>query len=290
MGNIFCETSQLVCMKIKLPFVPDRGTKPRTSGVTMVMDKGLSLRQAEDLVDASGHCIDFVKLGFGTSYVTNRLEEKIELYKASGIKPYLGGTFFEAFVVRDMFRDYVKLLNKLKLETAEISDGSIRLKADEKLRFIKDMSKDFQVFSEVGSKEAGIFIAPNRWKQMMESELEAGAWKVIAEARESGTVGIYRPGGKPHVSLIRQIMNKIDKDLILWEAPAKAQQAYFIQLIGSDVNLGNIAPDEVISLETLRLGMRGDTFFHHLPADLREKYVQHNEDGAEEDYQDEEEN
>lgn len=277
-------------MKIKLPYVPDRGTKPRNAGVTMVMDKGLSLRQAEDLIESSGHCIDFVKLGFGTSYVTNRLEEKIELYKSANIHPYLGGTFFEAFLVRDMFRDYIKLLKKLKLSTAEISDGSIRLKPEEKLKLIKDLSKDFKVFSEVGSKEAGIFIAPNRWKQMMETELEAGAWKVIAEARESGTVGIYRPGGKPHVALINKILNKIPKDSILWEAPNKAQQAYFIKLLGSDVNLGNIAPDEVISLETLRLGMRGDTFFLHLPQDLREKYVQLNEDGTEDEYNDDEEN
>lgn len=277
-------------MKIKLPYAPDRGTKPRNAGVTMVMDKGLSLRQAEDLIESSGHCIDFVKLGFGTSYVTNRLEEKIELYKSANIQPYLGGTFFEAFLVRDMFRDYIKLLKKLKLSTAEISDGSIRLKPEEKLKLIKDLSKDFKVFSEVGSKEAGIFIAPNRWKQMMETELEAGAWKVIAEARESGTVGIYRPGGKPHVALINKILNKIPKDSILWEAPNKAQQAYFIKLLGSDVNLGNIAPDEVISLETLRLGMRGDTFFLHLPQELREKYVQLNEDGTEDEYNDDEEN
>lgn len=273
-------------MKIKLPYVPDRGTKPRNAGLTMVMDKGLSLRQAEDLIESSGHCIDFVKLGFGTSYVTNKLEEKIELYKSAGISPYLGGTFFEAFLVRDMFRDYIKLLKKLKLETAEISDGSIRLKPEEKLRLIKELSKEFKVFSEVGSKEAGIFIAPNRWKQMMETELEAGAWKVIAEARESGTVGIYRPGGKPHVALINKILNKIPKESILWEAPNKAQQAYFIKLLGYDVNLGNIAPDEVISLETLRLGMRGDTFFEHLPAALREQYVQINEDGTEAEYSD----
>lgn len=273
-------------MKIKLPYVPDRGTKPRNAGLTMVMDKGLSIRQAEDLIESSGHCIDFVKLGFGTSYVTNKLEEKIELYKSAGISPYLGGTFFEAFLVRDMFRDYIKLLKKLKLETAEISDGSIRLKPEEKLRLIKELSKEFKVFSEVGSKEAGIFIAPNRWKQMMETELEAGAWKVIAEARESGTVGIYRPGGKPHVALINKILNKIPKESILWEAPNKAQQAYFIKLLGYDVNLGNIAPDEVISLETLRLGMRGDTFFEHLPAALREQYVQINEDGTEAEYTD----
>lgn len=273
-------------MKIKLPYVPDRGTKPRKAGLTMVMDKGLSLRQAEDLIESSGHCIDFVKLGFGTSYVTNKLEEKIELYKSAGISPYLGGTFFEAFLVRDMFRDYIKLLKKLKLETAEISDGSIRLKPEEKLRLIKELSEEFKVFSEVGSKEAGIFIAPNRWKQMMETELEAGAWKVIAEARESGTVGIYRPGGKPHVALINKILNKIPKESILWEAPNKAQQAYFIKLLGYDVNLGNIAPDEVISLETLRLGMRGDTFFEHLPAALREQYVQINEDGTEAEYSD----
>lgn len=253
------------------------------------MDKGLSLRQAQDMIDSAGNCIDYVKLGFGTAYVTPQLPEKIKLYQNNGIQPYLGGTFFEAFLVRDMFKDYVKLLKKLKLETAEISDGSIRLKPEEKLRLIKELSKNFRVFSEVGSKEAGIFIAPNRWKQMMESELEAGAWKVIAEARESGTVGIYRPGGKPHVALINKILNKIPKDRILWEAPNKAQQVYFIKLLGADVNLGNIAPDEVTSLETLRLGLRGDTFFEHLPADLKEKYVQINEDGMEAEYRENEE-
>ncbi len=164
-------------MNIKLPYMPERGNKPRTSGVTMVMDKGLSLRQAEDLVDVAGHCIDFIKLGFGTSYVTNRLEEKNRVLQIGRHTAVFGRNVFEAFVVRDMFRDYVKLLKKLKLETVEISDGSISLKPEEKLRFIKDMSKDFRVFSEVGSKEAGIFIAPNRRKQMMESELRAGAWK-----------------------------------------------------------------------------------------------------------------
>lgn len=271
-------------MNIKLPFTPDRGEKPRNSGVTMVMDKGLSLRQAQDLIDSAGHAVDFVKLGFGTAFVTPQLTEKIKLYQTNGIQPYLGGTFFEAFLVRDMFKDYVKLLKKLKLETAEISDGSIRLKPEEKLRLIKELSKNFKVFSEVGSKEAGIFIAPNRWKQMMETELDAGAWKVIAEARESGTVGIYRPGGKPHVALINKILNKIPKDAILWEAPNKAQQVYFIKLLGFDVNLGNIAPEEITSLETLRLGLRGDTFFEHLPAELKEKYIQINEDGEEAEY------
>lgn len=276
-------------MDIKLPYVPVRGEKPRNSGVTMVMDKGLSIRQAEDLIESSGHCIDFVKLGFGTAYVTQRLRDKIELYKSAGIQPYLGGTFFEVFVVRDMFREYIKLLDDLRLETVEVSDGSIKLKQEDKLRFINELSKNFRTFSEVGSKESGIFIAPRRWIQMMQTELEAGAWKVIAEARESGTAGIYRPGGKPHVSLIRQIMGKVGQDDILWEAPDKAQQTYFIKLIGANVNLGNIAPTEVISLETLRLGMRGDTFFEYLPSDLKERYVQHNEEGEEESYEEEEE-
>jgi phosphosulfolactate synthase len=264
-------------MDFKLPFVPERNNKPRKNGLTMVMDKGLSLRQAEDLIESSGHITDLVKLGFGTSYVSKNVKEKIALYKSAGINTYLGGTFFEAFVVRGMFDEYKKLVDSLGLDHVEVSDGSIKLQSDLKCRYISNLSKSFRVLSEVGSKEAGILIAPNKWKQMMTTELQAGAWKVIAEARESGTVGIYRPNGKAHVSLIRQIISKVDKDSIIWEAPIKSQQVYFIKLLGADVNLGNIGPDEVISLETLRLGLRGDTFFEHLPDDLKEKFIQEQE-------------
>ena len=252
-------------MNFKLSHLPERTAKPREAGLTMVMDKGLSLRGAEDLIETGNHLVDLVKLGFGTSLVTNKLQEKIKLYQDAGIMVYLGGTLFEAFLVRGQFDEYRKLLIKLGIDTAEVSDGSIDLNHDTKCDLIQEMSKDFRTLSEVGSKEAGIIIHPNRWKSMMKAELEAGSWKVIAEARESGNVGIYRPNGSAHVSLIGKILDVIPKDSILWEAPIKAQQVWFINQLGANVNLGNIAPNEVTPLETLRLGVRGDTFFNYLP-------------------------
>ncbi len=267
------KTLEKSSVKIELPFIPERPEKPRSNGLTMVMDKGLSFRQVEDLIESSGHLIDLIKLGFGTSYVTRNLEEKIQLYKESSIMVYLGGTFFEAFVKRGMFEDYMRLLDKLKLDTAEVSDGSIRMNHQTKCEMISKLARNFRVLSEVGSKEEGILIAPNKWKQMMQDELSAGSWKVIAEARESGTVGIYRPNGKAHITLINKILAKINQDNIIWEAPKKNQQVWFIKMLGSNVNLGNISPDEVIPLETLRLGLRGDTFFEFLPQDLKDNPV-----------------
>jgi len=253
----------------KLDFIPKRPAQPRNSGLTMVMDKGLSLRHAEDMLNTSGHLIDIVKLGFGTSMVTPRVADKIALYKEAGMKVYLGGTLFEAFIVRKKFDEYRKLLNQLKLEAAEVSDGSIIMPHDVKCDYIRRLAKDFTVLSEVGSKEAGILIAPKRWISMMQTELQAGAWKVIAEARESGNVGIYRPNGVAHVQLVNKILSNVKAEDILWEAPIKAQQVWFIKLLGANANLGNIGPDEVIPLETLRLGLRGDTFFQHLPEELK---------------------
>ena len=257
-------------MNFTLPHIPVREEKPRSNGLTMMMDKGLSIRQAEDFLAVSGHLTDIVKLGFGTSFVTPNLEEKIKLYKDAGMKVYVGGTLFEAFIVRNMFDDYQKLLDKLKLNCAEVSDGSIVMAHDKKCEYISTLSKNFTVFSEVGSKEAGIIIHPAMWISMMNKELQAGSWKVIAEARESGNVGIYRANGTAHTLLINKILAKVDKDSILWEAPIKTQQVWFLKLLGSDVNLGNISYDDVIPLETLRLGLRGDTFFSHLPADLKQ--------------------
>jgi phosphosulfolactate synthase len=255
-------------MNFELSHIPERTPKPRESGLTMVMDKGLSLRQAEDTISASGSFIDIVKLGFGTSLVASDLEAKINLYHEQGIHVYLGGTLFEAFLVRGQLEDYKRLIDKLGLNTLEVSDGSINLKHETKCEIIQDLAKNYRVLSEVGSKEAGIIIHPNKWKSMMQSELEAGSWKVIAEARESGNVGIYRPNGSAHVSLINKILAAVPKDKILWEAPIKAQQVWFINLLGANVNLGNIGPAEVIPLETLRLGVRGDTFFNYLPEDV----------------------
>jgi phosphosulfolactate synthase len=237
----------------------------------MVMDKGMSLRSAANFLEANGTLTDLVKLGFGTSYLAKDLKEKIKLYHEAGMKVYLGGTLFEAFVVRGMFDDYRKLLDDLGLGMVEVSDGSIYLPHDEKLSYISKLAENFTVLSEVGSKEEGILIAPGKWVKMMDTELGAGSWKVIAEARESGNVGIYRPNGTAHVVLVNKILAKVKAENIIWEAPQKAQQVWFIKLIGANVNLGNIAPNDVIPLETLRIGLRGDTFFEFLPEEIAAK-------------------
>ena len=253
---------------VQLPFLPERPSKPRSSGIAMVMDKGLSLREAENFIESSAELTDFVKLGFGTSVVTPHVKEKVKLYRDAGIKVYVGGTLFEAFLIRDRFDEFRKYIDSLGLDAVEISDGSMTIDHEVKCNYIRELSMSYTVLSEVGSKEAGILIAPHRWTEMMETELQAGAFKVIAEARESGTVGIYRPSGKTHTTLINKILAKINKDDIIWEAPLKSQQVWFIRHFGANVNLGNIQPNEMISLETLRLGLRGDTFFNFLPGEF----------------------
>ncbi|MFT4522188.1 MAG: phosphosulfolactate synthase [Bacteroidia bacterium] len=244
----------------QLPNLPNRTSKPRDMGMTMVMDKGLSIREAEDFLETTEGYVDIIKLGFGTSIVTPRLQEKIKLYQSAGIPVYFGGTLFEAFVVRDMVEDYMRLLDKFGITHTEVSDGSIEIGQDEKCGYIRKMAKEYVVLSEVGSKDADKIIPPYKWIAMMKAELEAGAWKVIAEARESGTVGIFRKSGEVRSGLVEEILTQIPQEKILWEAPQKVQQVWFIELYGSNVSLGNIAPNEVIPLETLRIGLRGDTF------------------------------
>ncbi len=251
-------------MNFQLSQLPERSSKPRSVGITMVMDKGLSLRETEGFIEGNHPFVDIVKLGFGSALVTPRLEEKLELYSRAGIPVYFGGTLLEAFLIRNAFDEYLALIEKYNVKYAELSDGSITIPHEEKCSLIRKMKKKVTVISEVGSKEEGIIIHPNRWIEMMQKELDAGVWKVIAEARESGTVGIYRPNGKAHVVLINKIVSKIPVENIIWEAPLKSQQVYFIKLFGANVNLGNIAPAEVIALETLRLGLRSDTFFQFL--------------------------
>jgi phosphosulfolactate synthase len=250
--------------------LPQRSVKPRHQGVTMVMDKGISMRQAEDFVNVAADFVDFVKLGFGTSLITKHVKEKVRLYRDAGIKVYVGGTLFEAFVVRNQFEDYIKYISELGLDCVEVSDGSIDLSHEKKCDLINRLSKNYTVLSEVGSKEEGVIIHPARWIKMMQTELEAGANKVIAEARESGTVGIYHKNGSAHTMLINRIVSKVKAENIIWETPQKGQQVYFLKLFGCDVNLGNIGVDDVIPLETLRLGLRGDTFFTFLPEALKQ--------------------
>ncbi|MGB0869209.1 MAG: phosphosulfolactate synthase [Flavobacteriales bacterium] len=253
-------------MNFDLPFVPERPKQPRETGLTMMMDKGLSLSEAENFLSSSASFTDIVKLGFGTSYLTRDLKEKIDLYHSHGMRVYLGGTLFEAFVIRDMYNEYVDLLNKYNIKTVEVSDGSIELDHAKKCEYISDLTaKGFTVLSEVGSKSADKLIPPYKWIEMMQAELNAGSWKVVAEAREGGNVGIYQGSGDVRSDLIEEITRKIDGTKILWEAPKKSQQVWFIKLLGANVNLGNIGYNEVIPLECLRLGLRGDTFFDYLP-------------------------
>jgi len=251
-------------MITELSHLPEITTKPRENGLNMVMDKGLSLRQAEDFIEINSERTDLLKLGFGTSLITPNIKEKVKLYRDAGIDVYCGGTLFEAFYIRDSVDDYLRFIDDLGINCLEVSDGSMVIHEDDKCEMIRRLSANYKVLSEVGSKEAGILISPSKWTAMMSQELEAGSWKVIAEARESGNVGIYRPNGSAHTALIRKILAKVSLEDILWEAPKKPQQVWFIQQFGANVNLGNIGPWDVIPLETLRLGLRGDTFFDHL--------------------------
>jgi phosphosulfolactate synthase len=251
-------------MNYTLNNIPDRTAKPRQNGLTMVMDKGLSLRQVEDFIEVSGGHTDIVKLGWTTSFVSPNLKEKLKLYRAAGIPVYFGGTLFEAFVIRNQFEDYRKVLDQYEMEFVEVSDGSIEIPHEEKCEYIQKLSKQITVISEVGSKDEKKIFAPYKWIKLMKAEIEAGSWKVIAEAREGGNVGIYRDSGEVRQGLVDEILTQIPSETIIWEAPQKAQQVWFIELIGANVNLGNIAPAEVIPLETIRLGLRGDTFHHFL--------------------------
>jgi phosphosulfolactate synthase len=256
-------------MKNILPYIPERPVKPRNTGLTMVMDKGLSIREAEDFMSVGSEYTDYVKLGFGTSLITPGFEQKIKIYKRAGCIPYFGGTLFEAFVIRNMFKEFVEFLDIHEIDLVEISDGSYDIDRDKKLEYISIIAKKRTVISEVGSKKKDIVYSPDEWVEMMKSELNAGSVKVIAEARESGTIGIYNDDGSVNLPLIKEISHHVKLENIIWEAPLKSQQAWFIKNFGANVNLGNIAPSEIIPLESLRLGLRGDTFFQFLPDNLK---------------------
>jgi len=256
-------------MNIDFPWLPARTVKPRTNGLTMVMDKGLSIRGAEDLMSVGSGSIDFVKLGFGTSLFTQGLKNKIKVYRDAGIVVYLGGTLFEAYLIRNIMDDYYRLIEELGLTAVEISDGSYEFEQEVKLDYIRKMALRYTVVSEVGSKKKDVVFTPAEWVSMMGAELAAGSVKVIAEARESGTSGIYNEDGSTNNDLIESIAENIGLDNVMWEAPMKSQQAWFIKEFGANVNLGNIAPDEIIALEALRNGLRGDTFFQFLPENMK---------------------
>lgn len=251
-------------MNFNLTQIPLRVAKPRTYGLTMVMDKGLSLEEAKNLISAAEPHLDIVKLGFGTAFVTPNLRKKIELYQEAGIAVYFGGTLFEAFLIRNQFNDYIELCKDYDIHYMEVSDGSITIPHSEKCGYIEKLTKHGKVLSEVGSKDATHIIPPYKWIELMKAELEAGSSYVIAEAREAGNVGIYRGTGEVREGLVQEILTQIPSEKIIWEAPQKSQQLYFLELLGCNVNLGNISPQEIIPLEAMRVGLRGDTFHLYL--------------------------
>ncbi len=254
-------------MNFTLSQIPKRFDKPRTAGITMVMDKGLSVEEAKNFLSVAHPHVDIVKLGFGTSFVTANLKEKLDVYRSYGMPIYLGGTLFEAFLIRNQFEDYVAVCKDFGVGFMEVSDGSIDIPHAEKCGYIEKLTQHGTVLSEVGSKDAAHIIPPYKWIELMKAELEAGSTYVIAEAREAGNVGIYRGSGEVREGLVQEILTQIPGEKIIWEAPQKAQQLYFIELLGCNVNLGNIAPSEVIPLEAMRIGLRGDTFHLFLNKD-----------------------
>src|SRR5213592_20667 len=247
----------------------DLRLEPRAAGLTHVIDKGLGPRVWEDVLETSGAYIDIVKLGWGTAYVTPNLQRKLEVLRAAEKPVVLGGTFLEAVIAQDKVDEYKSWLEELGLQHVEVSDGVIDLPRERKLELIADLARDFTVLSEVGSKDADIVFAPYQWVEWIKEELAAGAWKVITEGREGGTAGIYRPTGEMRTGLVDEIVHEIAVSDLVFEAPTKESQAWFVKEFGPNVNLGNIPPDEVIPLETLRLGLRGDTLKEVLLSDER---------------------
>jgi phosphosulfolactate synthase len=239
--------------------LPARSPKPRDRGLTHVLDKGLSCAEVDGLMEVAGEAVDIVKLGWGTALVTGNLEAKLERYRAHGIPVVLGGTLTEIALRDGRLDGLVAWCKDLGIAHVEVSDGTIALSTERKREIVARLARDFTVFSEVGSKDDERIMAPYRWVEEIEAELDAGAWKVIAEARESGTAGIFRPDGEVRMGLIDEIVHAIDPARIIFEAPQRAQQVWFLKRFGREVNLGNIAPADVLSLETLRLGLRSDT-------------------------------
>lgn len=239
--------------------LPERTAKPRQQGITHVLDRGLSVAEVDGLVEVAGDYIDLVKLGWGTAVATGNLVAKLKRYREHGLAVILGGTLTELAIAQNRLDALVAWLHELGLEHIEVSDGTITLEHERKLELVQRLAKEFTVLSEVGSKDNTRIMAPFRWVEQIQSELEAGAWKVIAEARESGSVGIFRHDGEVRMGLIDEIAHAVAHEKILFEAPRKDQQVWFIRRFGPDVNLGNIIPEEALSLETMRVGLRSDT-------------------------------
>lgn len=252
-------------MNFQLNNIPERTKSPRSHGLSMVMDKGSGIESLKDFLGIAHPYVDVVKLGFGTAAVTPNLKDKIQAYHDFNIPVYFGGTLFEAFLIRNQVDQYMEYLKEYGLKYVEISDGSISIPHVDKCNYIERFTKEgFTVLSEVGSKDIEHIMPPYQWIDQMKNELEAGSSYVIAEAREAGNIGIYRGSGEVREGLVQEIIRQIPAERIIWEAPKKAQQVYFLELLGCNANLGNIAPNEIVALEAMRIGLRGDTFHQYL--------------------------
>lgn len=256
-------------MNFPLNNIPARTPQPRKNGITVISDKGMSLAQAENLLSAASPYIDMVKLAYGTAIVTHSIREKIKLYQSYNLPVYFGGILFEAFVIRKQFKDYRKLMDDFNISYLEVSDGAINISHEQKCAYIREFSQVGTVISEIGSKDKDKehITPPYQWIKLIKDELEAGSSYIIAEAKESGTEGLYRDSGEVREGLVEEILTSIPADKMIWEAPENDQQLYFIQLLGCNANLGNINPPEVIALETMRVGLRSDSFNFFLDRD-----------------------
>jgi phosphosulfolactate synthase len=239
--------------------LPERSAKPRSDGLTHVIDRGLSIAAVDGMIEVAGDFVDIVKLGWGTALRTGNLDRKLAHYREHGIPVVLGGTLTELAIGQRRIEPLIAWIHELGIEHIEISDGTLSIDRAHKLELIERMSREFTVLSEVGSKDDTEIMAPYVWVEQIQEEVEAGAWKVILEARESGTVGLYRHDGEPRMGLIDEIVHAVQPEKVVFEAPRKDQQVWLVRRFGANVNLGNIAPDDVLSLETIRVGLRFDT-------------------------------
>ena len=238
---------------------PERTEKPRDAGLTHVLDKGMSLVEIDSMMAVAASYVDIVKLGWGTAVVIENLDAKIDRFREYGLSVCCGGSLFELAINRGKLDEYVAFLQDHDFSLVEISDGIFEMEPLVKLRLIEKLAKDFRVLTEVGSKDPSVVVAPFRWVEKIKSELAAGAWKVVMEGRESGTVGLYRGSGEIRHGLIEEIEHNVDTSKLIFEAPLMSQQVWLVEHFGPNVNLGNISPHEVISVETIRQSLRGDT-------------------------------
>ena len=248
--------------------IPSRPPKPRTGGVTHMIDTGLSAPEAEATMSSVAYYVDVVRLGWGTAYVTRDLPAKLAVYRAHGVPVMLGGTLTELAWLQGRTAELRAWLSELGIEHVEVSSGIVPIPADQKLALIADFARDHTVFAEIGEKDPNALLAPYRWVELIQQALDAGAAQVVCEGRASGDAGMYRPDGEVRTGLVDEIVHEVDLDRLIFEAPQRHQQIWFIERFGTNVNLGNIHARDVISLETLRVGLRADTLqqFHGAPA------------------------